>query len=164
MYPSLVSCTTAIWLLPWPAEALTEVALKFLTEGHLENSSHDLEWQNTFFCGDDMWWLGEWCRCCSTHMTGEIHGNPRYTWLLWLISHTCLLEGDKSMWIAQYFSKLNWGLSYLSPSSPGNPCGNHSVPKQPFLVKKHPSSWLAESFGYSHHVKRAIKDRENEWR
>lgn len=33
MYPSLVSCTTAIWLLPWPAEALTEVALKFLTEG-----------------------------------------------------------------------------------------------------------------------------------
>ncbi|CAJ1396636.1 unnamed protein product [Effrenium voratum] len=36
MYPSLVSCTTAIWLLPWPAEALTEVALKFLTEGELE--------------------------------------------------------------------------------------------------------------------------------
>eukprot|EP00435_Cladocopium_sp_Y103_P031168 s634_g7.t2 len=38
MYPSLVSCTTAIWLLPWPAEALTEVALKFLTEGELEES------------------------------------------------------------------------------------------------------------------------------
>ncbi|CAE8702622.1 unnamed protein product, partial [Polarella glacialis] len=36
MYPSLVSCTTAVWLLPWPSEALTEVALKFLTEGDLE--------------------------------------------------------------------------------------------------------------------------------
>ncbi|CAK0888334.1 unnamed protein product [Prorocentrum cordatum] len=36
MYPSLVSCSTAIWLLPWPAEALTEVALKFLVDGELE--------------------------------------------------------------------------------------------------------------------------------
>eukprot|EP00928_Gymnodinium_smaydae_P048232 TRINITY_DN3222_c2_g2_i2.p1 TRINITY_DN3222_c2_g2~~TRINITY_DN3222_c2_g2_i2.p1 ORF type:complete len:3935 (+),score=1014.18 TRINITY_DN3222_c2_g2_i2:1731-11807(+) len=36
MYPSLISCTTCVWLLPWPAEALTEVALKFLREGNLE--------------------------------------------------------------------------------------------------------------------------------
>mmetsp|Transcript_14483 Transcript_14483/g.50911 ORF Transcript_14483/g.50911 Transcript_14483/m.50911 type:complete len:4419 (-) Transcript_14483:356-13612(-) len=36
MYPSLVSGTTAVWLLPWPSEALTEVALKFLTDGELE--------------------------------------------------------------------------------------------------------------------------------
>eukprot|EP00929_Paragymnodinium_shiwhaense_P077086 TRINITY_DN3967_c0_g4_i1.p1 TRINITY_DN3967_c0_g4~~TRINITY_DN3967_c0_g4_i1.p1 ORF type:complete len:2593 (+),score=910.05 TRINITY_DN3967_c0_g4_i1:931-7779(+) len=36
MYPSLISCTTCIWLLPWPAEALIEVAEKFLREGSLE--------------------------------------------------------------------------------------------------------------------------------
>ncbi|CAD7941177.1 unnamed protein product [Amoebophrya sp. A25] len=33
MYPSLVSCTTVNWFLTWPPEALTEVALKFLSEG-----------------------------------------------------------------------------------------------------------------------------------
>mmetsp|Transcript_64893 Transcript_64893/g.119431 ORF Transcript_64893/g.119431 Transcript_64893/m.119431 type:complete len:4522 (+) Transcript_64893:77-13642(+) len=36
MYPSLVSCTTIIWFLPWPAEALMEVASKFLKEGDLQ--------------------------------------------------------------------------------------------------------------------------------
>lgn len=36
MYPALVSCTTCIWVLPWPGEALTEVALKFLKEGSLD--------------------------------------------------------------------------------------------------------------------------------
>eukprot|EP00392_Amoebophrya_sp_AT5.2_P008786 g8814.t1 len=33
MYPSLVSCTTINWFLTWPPDALTEVALKFLSEG-----------------------------------------------------------------------------------------------------------------------------------
>jgi dynein heavy chain len=36
MYPSLVSCTTINWFLPWPADALTEVAMKFLMDGGLE--------------------------------------------------------------------------------------------------------------------------------
>ena len=41
MYPSLVSATTAIWLLPWPTEALTEVAMKFLTDGNLNEEYRD---------------------------------------------------------------------------------------------------------------------------
>jgi len=41
MYPSLVSCATVIWLLPWPAEALTEVAQKFLKEGDLQEDFRD---------------------------------------------------------------------------------------------------------------------------
>jgi len=36
MYPALVSCTTVLWFLPWPTEALTEVAMKFLREGDLQ--------------------------------------------------------------------------------------------------------------------------------
>jgi dynein heavy chain len=36
MYPSLVSCTTVLWFLPWPTEALMEVALKFVREGDLD--------------------------------------------------------------------------------------------------------------------------------
>jgi dynein heavy chain len=36
MYPSLVSCTTIVWFLPWPTEALREVALKFVKEGDLQ--------------------------------------------------------------------------------------------------------------------------------
>ncbi|KAF4711294.1 hypothetical protein FOZ63_000413, partial [Perkinsus olseni] len=31
MYPSLVNCSTIDWFLPWPNEALTEVAMKFLS-------------------------------------------------------------------------------------------------------------------------------------
>jgi len=40
-YPSLVSCTTIIWLLAWPAEALTEVAKKFLAEGEMKEDLMD---------------------------------------------------------------------------------------------------------------------------
>lgn len=32
MYPGLVNNTTIIWYLPWPEEALMEVAAKYLSE------------------------------------------------------------------------------------------------------------------------------------
>jgi len=41
MYPALVSCTTVVWFLPWPTEALMEVALKFLREGELQEEFQD---------------------------------------------------------------------------------------------------------------------------
>lgn len=35
MYPGLVNNTTIIWYLPWPEEALMEVAKKYLSEINL---------------------------------------------------------------------------------------------------------------------------------
>ena len=37
MYPALVNCCTVDWFLPWPAEALQEVALKFLSEASFQS-------------------------------------------------------------------------------------------------------------------------------
>jgi len=41
MYPALVNCTTINWFLPWPTEALMEVALKFVREGDLQEEYQD---------------------------------------------------------------------------------------------------------------------------
>ena len=38
MFPSLVNCTTITWFLGWPADALEEVALKFLEDARLEEN------------------------------------------------------------------------------------------------------------------------------
>lgn len=32
MYPGLVNCTTIDWFQPWPADALVEVATKFIQD------------------------------------------------------------------------------------------------------------------------------------
>ena len=40
MYPGLVNCTTIDWFHTWPAEALQEVAMKFLSEVHFEKDEY----------------------------------------------------------------------------------------------------------------------------
>ena len=43
MYPGLVNCTTIDWFHTWPAEALQEVAMKFLAEVAFESSDYRLK-------------------------------------------------------------------------------------------------------------------------
>jgi dynein heavy chain, axonemal len=40
MYPALVSCTTIDWLQQWPADALVEVANKFLADVRLDDAGY----------------------------------------------------------------------------------------------------------------------------
>eukprot|EP00975_Prorocentrum_lima_P036653 7709660-Prorocentrum_lima.AAC.1 len=48
MYPSLVNCTTIDWFQTWPAEALQEVAIKFLTEDLLSDADTKLRVARVF--------------------------------------------------------------------------------------------------------------------
>ena len=41
MFPALVSCTTIDWFTDWPADALKEVATKFLEEVQIEEAHLD---------------------------------------------------------------------------------------------------------------------------
>jgi dynein heavy chain len=41
MYPALINNTTIDWFMPWPAEALTEVALKFIGKMNLDEELHN---------------------------------------------------------------------------------------------------------------------------
>lgn len=43
MYPGLVNCTTIDWFHTWPAEALQEVAMKFLADVHLSDDGDRLK-------------------------------------------------------------------------------------------------------------------------
>lgn len=42
MYPGLVNNTTIIWFMPWPGEALLEVANKYITDLSLDGNPNDL--------------------------------------------------------------------------------------------------------------------------
>jgi dynein heavy chain len=48
MYPGLVNCTTINWFHAWPAEALQEVALKFLAPVHFPDDSYRLKISSIF--------------------------------------------------------------------------------------------------------------------
>jgi dynein heavy chain, axonemal len=40
MYPGLVNCTTIDWFQLWPADALIEVATKFISDVPMDDESH----------------------------------------------------------------------------------------------------------------------------
>jgi dynein heavy chain len=40
MYPALINNTTIDWFMPWPEDALTEVALKFIGKMSLDEELH----------------------------------------------------------------------------------------------------------------------------
>lgn len=48
MYPGLVNCTTIDWFHTWPAEALQEVAMKFLAQVELSDESYRLKISTVF--------------------------------------------------------------------------------------------------------------------
>ncbi|CAN0120098.1 unnamed protein product [Ectocarpus sp. 6 AP-2014] len=50
MYPGLVNCTTIDWFQPWPADALVEVATKFIQDIPMEDESRRAKVASVFSC------------------------------------------------------------------------------------------------------------------
>ncbi|CAB1114177.1 unnamed protein product [Ectocarpus sp. CCAP 1310/34] len=50
MYPGLVNCTTIDWFQPWPADALVEVATKFIQDISMEDESQRAKVASVFSC------------------------------------------------------------------------------------------------------------------
>ena len=48
MYPGLVNCTTINWFHTWPAEALQEVAMKFLAQVELADEEYGVKISSVF--------------------------------------------------------------------------------------------------------------------
>ena len=112
MFPALVSCTTIDWFSEWPAEALKEVAIKFLEEVQIDEAH--LDGVATVFAQTQTSVLAE-----SRSMLARL-GRPNYvtpTNYLELVKGYCKLLKEKRTSVGDQATKLKNGLQKLSDTA-----------------------------------------------
>jgi len=112
MFPALVSCTTIDWFSDWPAEALKEVALKFLEEVQIDEKH--LSGVSSIFATAQQSVLTE-----SRSMLARL-GRPNYvtpTNYLELVKGYCKLLIEKRKTVGDQANKLKNGLQKLSDTA-----------------------------------------------
>lgn len=112
MFPALVSCTTIDWFSEWPADALKEVALKFLEEVQIDEAH--LAGVSSVFATTQQSVLAE-----SRSMLARLgrHNYVTPTNYLELVKGYCKLLGEKRATVGDQAFKLKNGLQKLSDTS-----------------------------------------------
>jgi len=113
MFPALVSCTTINWFSEWPADALKEVATKFLDSVNIEPPEL-VDKVSTIFAQTQTSVLTE-----SASMLSRL-GRPNYvtpTNYLELVKGYCKLLGEKRASVGDQASKLKNGLQKLADTA-----------------------------------------------
>ena len=112
MFPALVSCTTIDWFSDWPADALKEVALRFLED--VQIAPEHLDGVSTTFAQTQTSVLVQ-----SKSMLARL-GRPNYvtpTNYLELVKGYCKLLGEKRQTVGDQAYKLKNGLQKLSDTA-----------------------------------------------
>ena len=112
MFPALVSCTTINWFSEWPADALKEVAAKFLEDTKIDEAL--MGPVAAIFAQTQTSVLAE-----SASMLSRL-GRPNYvtpTNYLELVKGYCSLLGEKRAAVGDQRDKLKGGLEKLSDTA-----------------------------------------------